>query len=488
MATLPANLGVVESIVDQGRKRVVSQIAKRERFLALSFLLGGVCGLLFFGTAFFPVLLVLLVAGLGVYLAYNRQREREPRSYEIAQIVDSRQGLKDQLATAYHFRTTGVGGPIVGAQYEFASRAASSVKLDAVFPDEAPSTVRVAMMLAVAALLFFGVRALLQPQLSFQPPLPSVIMAAIFGEDWNQRDDATIERGKLTNNRENAAIADDGMPPPGEQAEALLDTAPLPDEEFEPPSDDPEWKPEVEGLTVNPEDDIAGDELPFEVPQEGAQEGAEEGEDAGSTEKPAESPDEWDEESQGLLDKLKQAFENMIETLDMASTESGEPGDNEGEGEQSGEEGSESGEPGEGESDMPGEQASSAEMEGGEPTDQAGESSEAPGEGGEDSNEQPGSGENASAAGSNDGSKELAEAQQEEAMGELEELFMERAENMTGEVTIETHSAEQSSSVPFNNRTTTHSDRGGDVSRDEIPAAYRTYIQNYFEILRKNDK
>ena len=95
MATLPANLGVVESIVDQGRQRVVSQIAKRERFLALSFLLSGVCGLLFFGTAFSPVVLVLLVAALGAYVALNRQREREPNAYAIAQIVDARQGLKD---------------------------------------------------------------------------------------------------------------------------------------------------------------------------------------------------------------------------------------------------------------------------------------------------------------------------------------------------------------------------------------------------------
>ena len=149
-------------------------------------------------------------------------------------------------------------------------------------------------------------------------------------------------------------------------------------------------------------------------------------------------------------------------------------------------ESAESGEPGEGESDMPGEQSANAEMEGGEPTDQTGDAGQSPGQGGEDSNEQPGSGENASAAGSNEGSKELADAERMQVMGELEELFMERAENMTGEVTVETRFAEQSAAVPFNNRTTSHADRGGDVSRDEIPVEYRAYIQNYFEVLRKN--
>ena len=57
---------------------------------------------------------------------------------------------------------------------------------------------------------------------------------------------------------------------------------------------------------------------------------------------------------------------------------------------------------------------------------------------------------------------------------------------MKGEVTIETRLAEQSASVPYRQRSTTHSDRGGAVTRDEIPASYRTYIRNYFDTLRRN--
>ncbi len=490
MASLPANLDVVESIVDHGRRRIAAQISKRERFLALSFLLGGVCGLLFFGADFFPVFLVFLVACLGIYLAWNRRREYEPESYAIARLIDSRWGLEDQLATAYYFRTAGAVSPFAGVQYERARKASSTVRLESVFPDESPLTVRAAAALAVAGLLLFAIRAVLQPRFSMQPPLPSVVMAAFFGDDWNQSREAVIERHAIVDEpRAVPAFAEDSPElPVGEEAEQPLDSPLLPEEEFQPHPGDPEWKPEVEGLAVNPQEDIEDGDMLFETPSAGLDENSDKSADEeASPQDDSETPSEegWDDESQSLLDKLKQAFENMIETFDMASNQSGDPGDNADE--TSGEESAESGDAGEGESDMPGEQSSSAEMEGGEPADQAGDAGEASGPGGEDSNEQPGSGESASAAGSNEGSKELAEAEQMQVMGELEELFMDRAENMTGEVTVETRFAEQSAAVPFNNRTTSHSDRGGDVSRDEIPAEYRTYIQNYFDVLRKND-
>ena len=85
-----------------------------------------------------------------------------------------------------------------------------------------------------------------------------------------------------------------------------------------------------------------------------------------------------------------------------------------------------------------------------------------------------------------DGSKEFEEAEQLGVFGELEDLYMQRAERMKGDVTIETRLAEQSASVPYNQRLTSHTDTGSAISRDEIPAAFRTYIKNYFETLRGN--
>ena len=70
-------------------------------------------------------------------------------------------------------------------------------------------------------------------------------------------------------------------------------------------------------------------------------------------------------------------------------------------------------------------------------------------------------------------------------MGELSELYQQRAEEMSGEVLIETEAAPQELQTPYMPTTAGHRDPGGRVSRDEIPFAYRHYVQKYFEALRQ---
>jgi hypothetical protein len=104
---------------------------------------------------------------------------------------------------------------------------------------------------------------------------------------------------------------------------------------------------------------------------------------------------------------------------------------------------------------------------------------------GEGGNEQPGQGQPASAAGGNDGSKESDDDPQvAEAMGRLEELYSRRAEELKGEVMIETETAKQSARTPYQVKAAGHEDLGGTVSRDAIPLAYQSYIKSYFENLR----
>jgi len=107
------------------------------------------------------------------------------------------------------------------------------------------------------------------------------------------------------------------------------------------------------------------------------------------------------------------------------------------------------------------------------------------GDSGSDSSATAAEGATASSAGSNDGSKELTEAEQMQAMGELDELYQQRAEDMSGEVLIETEAAPQQLQTPYSPTTAGHRDPGGQVSRDEIPFAYRKFVQKYFEALRE---
>jgi hypothetical protein len=136
-----------------------------------------------------------------------------------------------------------------------------------------------------------------------------------------------------------------------------------------------------------------------------------------------------------------------------------------------------------------GAQASDAEMEGGEPGE--GEPQQtAQGQGSSDTNEPGNQGEAASASGAAEGSKELAEhlAEQQAAMDALEEFYQKRAEDIQGEIMVETTETEQTAQTPYRNVAGRHADRGGAVSRDEIPLAYQRYIENYFRNLRAKDQ
>ena len=113
----------------------------------------------------------------------------------------------------------------------------------------------------------------------------------------------------------------------------------------------------------------------------------------------------------------------------------------------------------------------------------------AQGQGGKDNPNKGSEGQSGAGAGSEDGAKEaLEEYAQMQAMGQLSELYQKRAEEISGEVMIETEQAQQTARTPYADRRSGHEDRGGEVSRDEIPLAYQSYIQNYFKNLESKNK
>ena len=492
MPASDSNRGPVETLVSACQSRVSGHRRRRETFFAIAVALVGVCLLFLLGTRYVPVALAVLAAMLGIWMALQRWRSGRLTAYEIAQQIDSREGFSDQLATAYFFRSVAQGGVperMVDLQYKLASRAADQVDLRSSFPKIVTRPQRMSVWLLAGALMLFGLRASVQTQLSFEPPLATVLFGSFFDSrapsaDSEQLGPAAIDEGTLPNagleSQEVGLRRESATEPPVES---------LPEERYEPPGEDESGLPEVEGLITLPLEDMEADGLPPEesVLANDTEDPAIGEQDLGNL--PTDTNDtEWSEEAQSLLDKLKQAFSNMLETLDMASVESASSEQGQEQGSGTSEEAAASGSPSEtGTADQEGAADSAdASMEGGEPGDTAGESASAGDTNGEDSSGNQSSGENASAAGTSDGSKEFEEAKQLEVFGELENLYMQRAEKMKGEVTIETRLAEQSASVPYNRRLTSHADTGSAISRDEVPAVFRTYIKNYFETLRRN--
>jgi hypothetical protein len=93
---------------------------------------------------------------------------------------------------------------------------------------------------------------------------------------------------------------------------------------------------------------------------------------------------------------------------------------------------------------------------------------------------QPGSG-----IGRQDGNKDTKLAEQLAAMGKISEIIGKRSANVTGEITVEVPSSQQRLQTPYSQTNVTHTDAGGDISRDEVPVIFQQYVQQYFEQLRK---
>ena len=90
-----------------------------------------------------------------------------------------------------------------------------------------------------------------------------------------------------------------------------------------------------------------------------------------------------------------------------------------------------------------------------------------------------------SGIGKEDGSKELREAEQLAAMGKISEILGKRAQNVTGEFTVEVASSHNQLRTAYSRRSARHADAGGEIHRDEIPLIYQHYVQRYFEEVRK---
>ena len=466
----------VRSAVERGYRRVLGQLAFRDGLLAATVALAGPAVLLVAGTDYFPLALLWLFCVAGLALAANHWRRSRPAPYLVAQRIDLSWDSEDQISTAYHSLNQSSGGrEWARLQRRHASEVADSGDLSAALPFKLPHIAYALFSVTALIVLLFLVRYGTQPELSLKPPLPKLILQALLGDE--PQEELLIEEGQpRPAGADDAASSlddeDDAEPRETADPEQIdpLEQGPLAGE-----LGDEFAMPEVEGLSA---EDEYGDELASDdalAGEEGSQ---------GDTEDPADMADpssEWNKESESLMDKLKEAFENMLSKLNMeeAAGQSSEQGE-QSESEQT------SDTPGKGQeaagSETGSEEGSLSESEGGQ-ADAASDQISME-EGGSESSEQQ-SETSIATAGTGEGSKELREAEQAVVMGELSELYQQRAEQITGEFTIETESAQQTARTPYVPRPSGHLDRGSALSRDEIPLAYRAYIKEYFKQVRQ---
>ena len=486
--SMPADTaaGPIAALVDAARRRLLTYNGVRDGLWAAAIALAGPALLFALGVDAFPAFLLLVFLLGGIVWGFYHWRRSTPDEYRVAQLLDSRSGSEDQISTAWFFARQPQAPAAAGLQREIAQRAARSVDVGAALPFAWPKATWWAAGMLALSLSLLGLRIALQPKLDLKPPLAPMLFPGLVGFTEQPVELGPSERAESQD--EPFSLDRQGeTEEPQPEDEGAHDTLQVPvgeerAEAFE--------MPEVEGLSAGEEigDDMAADNMgDGEQGDESTpgEKGAETGNEQASNEDDAAS--DWSEESNNLLDRLKDAFKDMMDNMGMEppQTAQGEEGqEQQGQGEQASE-----GQQGQQAQAEAGAQASDAEMEGGEPGE--GEPQQtAQGQGSSDTNEAGQQGEAASASGAAEGSKELAEAmaEQQAAMDALEEFYMKRAEEIQGEIMVETTETEQTAQTPYRDIAGRHADRGGAVSRDEIPLAYRRYIENYFRNLRAKDQ
>ncbi len=479
---------LLEAVVRRARRRHVANLLVAALAPALAAALGAFLLVLLVGAALLDwrLCLILFAGVLGWKLWPLR---RLPPLYAVAQRVDRNLGLPDTLSTAWFFSRASrphASAAMKETLRRLAEEVSRTVDVRRAMPIMVPQACRSVLLLAVAAAALLGVRFSRYGTLDLEPPVARA-MLTFFGLP-DQRASATppavppllpasfLEQG--------LNLDEDPLPADGTHSGATLPDADV---------------PEVSNETAVPyrSKDTPEPSAPAEESSQAAENGAADA-DARAADASAEakSPPERtpqrrtaspDPEDSGLLARLRDAMADLLNRLKIQPDF--------GETRVAGERGrmaSDRQQPGPGQKPVPGRNhPAQGEAAAGDDVSeqQAGEEMARGGQGqsGERAGDQPAPGKDRSGIGKEEGSKELREAEQLAAMGKLSELIGRRAQNVSGEITVEVLSSRQQQlKTPYTDRRATHADAGGQIHRDEVPLIYQDYVQRYFEEVHKS--
>lgn len=92
---------------------------------------------------------------------------------------------------------------------------------------------------------------------------------------------------------------------------------------------------------------------------------------------------------------------------------------------------------------------------------------------------QQGGNQSKSGVGRQDGSKSLKEAEELKAMGKLAEIIGKRSQEVTGDAVVDAPSGKQQLRTAYTGEVSQHSDKGGEINRDEVPLEFQQYVREY---------
>jgi len=479
--------------VRRARRRAIANDAMRHAAYAVSAALASLIVLLIAGTQILGwawlVLLPALTLAAGVYATWRSA----PSLYRVAQRVDANLKLADTLSTALFFSGSEGSGETQRAQREQAEKVASAVDARRAIPLRRPRALYATALLALAAGGLFALRYVLDQRLDLRAPLAHMLQDRL----------GYTEARQAARKRQSAAAhdpqhpqapgfsAEDGQQKgPGEldaAPENALDTVGVPDVNNKTAAQ------RAENATLEQSSPLEGERSKAEEPEGiGANSGSRQsadGKKGPGAGKQGQGEDQQSAgnagENSGLMGKFRDAMSSLMKGMRQEPSSQGAPrtpgaqnggqpksqSANAAQNGKAGERQPGDGEKSEGKDGQPGDDSQNAQ------SGQAG----SPGQSGQQAaSKQPGSG-----IGRQDGSKDVKLAEQLAAMGKISEIIGKRAANVSGELTVEVENSNRQLRTPYAQSAAHHAEAGGEINRDEVPAAFQAYVQQYFEQVRK---
>jgi hypothetical protein len=475
----------VLTLVDRARRRLFhNQLFAQGAHAAVAILIAFIL-LLLAGTRFLDWRWMALVSTITVAAALYRARQRLPSPYGAAQVVDRRMDLADTISTAVHFeREPGQALPAIRQfQRERANQAAERVDVRLAVPYAMPRGVYSMAVLALVAGSLFALRYGLVGHLDLHPPLIHMLAQQL---GWKDRTEVASSQRKLPHVPEQQDDAAASVNDPDREPQMQPDTSTADGNDASSDSsaekgDSTKGDARKDGNRASQQSADSDQEAQAE--SNPAESGQKSGDQAGKQppKQPSGKPDANNSsENSSLMNKAKDLFQNLLSSLKPPSSNPGsqQPNDpnNQGKG-QPKQPNDKSGQQKNG-----GQKGDQSDAQQGEPgQDQQDQSQQ--GNGKNDSQQatkQPGSG-----AGNQDGDKRIKQAEDMAAMGKITEILGHRSANLTGEATVEVESTSQQLKTAYAPGAAQHGQSGGEINRDEIPAAIAPFVQEYFKQARK---
>jgi hypothetical protein len=487
--------GRVPALIQSAWHRRLLVLSVEQLALALSLVLGGGILLLIVGTQLLAWYWLLLLAVAGAALAGYRIRARLVDRYRVAQLLDRRLELNDSLSTAWFLlsRADLADHPLAQSQVAYAERLAAGVRFSNAFPLAGGRAWILTASLAAVAFALFTVRYLVTDSLSFQQSLIPLHVGEVFERVEKSIAALTHPSPDLSaKNQENKpAPAAANAPQTNREQRLSAEEQKLP------------GKPETSGAGQAPapqsqlhQGDVAkGKPDPHEGSPSGAQpQPGGQAEQSSSQPTPSQQPGKQQQadapNNNGVMDRMKDALSGLMAKMrPNNSAKSPQENERSAADQKAGDQTASTKDPNaEAQKEARDQQASQEQASGEQTQGETTEKAQSPQGRSSDQSSDSKSADAQSGVGRQDGDKQVKESEQLKAMGKLAEIIGKRSANVTGDMMVENPSGKQQLKTQYSQQAAQHSDRGGEINRDEIPLIYQQYVREYMQQVRKSGK